>query len=425
MTMHAALQVENVTKLYSRDHKQSVRAGLLDMVRELALLAPRAEPRQEGEFLALDRVSFQLLPGQALGIVGRNGAGKSTLLKLISNLVRPSAGSIMVSGRVAALIELGAGFHPLLSGRENIRFFASMLGIPDAAISREFDNIVEFADVGAFIDAPLRVYSSGMRARLGFSVAVHFAPGIFLVDEALAVGDAAFRAKCYRKISELLENGTALVLVSHNPQLLLATCTRGLLLEGGRVSYDGTIQEALRRYEASLLPPGSGPVLSRWQESANADSTSRELRITSIFLRDAEERIINALRTGEPGMICVRCVAKRAFAALSMGAIIRFLNAGSEPFLFMSARLDKHEFSVPVGESELRLRFLPTGLRSGLYSAKITVQAPPFATLDCVERVDFLVQSEADIGASMYFQPHSWETRIVAVQEAENAPEPT
>jgi len=199
-------------------------------------------------FYALRDVDLTVHSGETLGIVGKNGSGKSTVLKLIAGVMAPSQGEVHVYGRVSPLIELGAGFHPDLTGRENVHLNASILGMPSRDIRARFHDIVDFAELWDFIETPVKRYSSGMYMRLGFSVAIHSDPDILLVDEVLAVGDAVFGEKCLAKIREFQERGVTIVIVSHALDTIREFCNRALLLHGGRVVLDGPPQEVTQRY---------------------------------------------------------------------------------------------------------------------------------------------------------------------------------
>ena len=199
-------------------------------------------------FYALRDVTFSIGRGETYGIIGRNGSGKSTVLKLIAGVTAPTEGEVWVTGRVSPLIELGAGFHPDLSGRENIDLNATILGMTGKEIRERFGEIVEFAELWDFIDTPVKRYSSGMYMRLGFSVAIHSDPEILLVDEVLAVGDVAFQEKCLAKMDEFKQRGITIVFVSHSMDLVRKFCERVLLLDGGRLVGDGTPEEITERY---------------------------------------------------------------------------------------------------------------------------------------------------------------------------------
>ena len=197
-------------------------------------------------FLAVNDVSFTVQQGESLGLMGLNGSGKSTLLKLINGIMRPDAGSVRTRGRIAGLIATGAGFHPQLSGRDNIYLNAAVLGMSEAETNRKFDAIVEFADVGKHLDSPVGHYSSGMFARLGFAVAIHVDSDIFLADEVLAVGDRPFKRKCLERMQEIRDSGRTLVYVSHAAGSVRKMCDRLIVLEQGSLGYDGPVAPGIR-----------------------------------------------------------------------------------------------------------------------------------------------------------------------------------
>ena len=210
-----------------------------------------------GRFFALKDVSFRLENGESMAVVGRNGAGKSTLLSLVAGLARPDCGRVKVEGRVAALLELGSGFHPDLTGLENLRLNASLLGLSRQRTEEVSGAIAEFADIGDFLREPLRTYSTGMLMRLAFAVAVHVDPDILIVDEVLAVGDQAFQAKCFERIQQFRAEGKTLLFVSHATRLVREICSRGLWLEHGRVAMDGSAVEVLEAYGGQAEANGS------------------------------------------------------------------------------------------------------------------------------------------------------------------------
>ncbi|MGH9660374.1 MAG: ABC transporter ATP-binding protein [Bryobacteraceae bacterium] len=241
------IECRGVSKVYDRTAgRRFVRTSLSAWLR-------RARPEP---FHALDGVSFRLARGHSLAIVGANGAGKSTLLSLIAGISQPDAGSISVEGSVAALLELGSGFHPDLTGAENIRLNASLLGLSRARTAEMMDSIVEFSGLREFIDEPLRTYSTGMGARLAFAVAVHVDPDILLIDEVFAVGDHAFQLKCTDRIRSFKQAGKTLVCVSHQSPLLEELCEEALWLDRGRVARYGSASDVIREYEAALPRTG-------------------------------------------------------------------------------------------------------------------------------------------------------------------------
>lgn len=241
-TFEEVIRLQGVSKRYRRRESDTLKEFLSAVVRRKA-----AEP----PFYALRDVSFSLRRGETLGVIGRNGSGKTTLLKLIANVTAPTAGRITVSGRVSALIQLGAGFHPDLTGRENVFLNGSILGMSRRRIRESYDSIVEFAELREFMDTPVKRYSSGMFTRLAFAVAVHSQPEVFLIDESLSVGDAAFREKCYARMRQFQASGGTMVLVSHDLEAIASFCDRALYLDEGRLLFDGPAEEAIARYAAS------------------------------------------------------------------------------------------------------------------------------------------------------------------------------
>lgn len=253
--------IESVSKSYLVGHKQTERyLSLRDTIaREARGIGSKLRDAVRGqqvvqgdileEFWALKDVSFEVGQGEIVGIVGRNGAGKSTLLKILSRITEPTNGKIKLFGRVASLLEVGTGFHPELSGRENIYLNGAILGMSRREIRRKFDEIVTFAEVERFLDTPVKRYSSGMYVRLAFAVAAHLEPEILLVDEVLAVGDAAFQQKCLGKIESVAaKEGRTVIFISHNMDALLNLCTRGVFLSDGKVVCEGSIKEVVERY---------------------------------------------------------------------------------------------------------------------------------------------------------------------------------
>jgi lipopolysaccharide transport system ATP-binding protein len=251
-----AIKVEGLGKKYLIQHQASGRryATLRDVLAEKAksLFRTRHSPpvtrHSVEEFWALQDVSFEVKPGEVVGIIGRNGAGKSTLLKLLSRITEPTAGRVRLRGRVASLLEVGTGFHPELTGRENIFLNGAVLGMHRVEIKKKFDEIVAFAEVEKFLDTPVKRYSSGMYVRLAFAVAAHLEPEILIVDEVLAVGDAEFQKKCLGKMNDISRGGRTILFVSHNMAATRQLCSRCILLMAGQVMVDGMVGEAIGAY---------------------------------------------------------------------------------------------------------------------------------------------------------------------------------
>ncbi|XZE51425.1 ABC transporter ATP-binding protein [Planctomycetaceae bacterium SH139] len=241
------VDVEHVSKRYCRDLKRSLWYGVRDLASEFAGQSASDSELRPGEFWAVDDVSFQLRRGECLGLIGPNGAGKSTLLKMLNGLIKPDSGRVRIRGRVGALIELGAGFHPVLTGRENIYVNGSILGMSKREIEHQLDEIIDFAEIGDAIDAPVQTYSSGMKVRLGFAIASEMRPDVLIIDEVLAVGDAGFRTKCYNKISQLMQD-TAVIFVSHSMPHVSRLADRTIVLQGGSCTFQGVTPEAINAY---------------------------------------------------------------------------------------------------------------------------------------------------------------------------------
>lgn len=238
--MSVAIEVQNLNKQFVLRHTRSMKEAVV------WLLKGRKGDLAK-KFHALHDINLEIRQGEAVALLGLNGSGKSTLLKHISGVMLPDTGSVRTRGKVAGLIEVGAGFHHDLSGRDNVYLNAAILGMTEAQIKDQFDSIVEFAEIGEFIDTEVRFYSSGMYLRLAFSVAVHTNPEVFLVDEILAVGDEPFQKKCLAKIQELADEGKTLVVVSHDLDLVGRICQRGVLLERGEIIFDGPVADGISR----------------------------------------------------------------------------------------------------------------------------------------------------------------------------------
>jgi lipopolysaccharide transport system ATP-binding protein len=254
----------------------------------------RDSRRVEGDlFRALEDVSFEVRRGEILGIIGANGAGKSTLLKVLSRITAPTGGRVRLVGRVASLLEVGTGFHPELTGRENIYLNGAILGMSRAEVARKFDEIVDFAEIRDFVDTPVKRYSSGMYVRLAFSVAAHLESEILLVDEVLAVGDLSFQKKCIGKMEGVGASGRTILFVSHNMATIENLCTRALVLKDGRVDFQGDVNTGIRHYHTYFEETGGSNL-----ESAKRMGDGR-LRITEAWLADRRDNRLTILRSGD------------------------------------------------------------------------------------------------------------------------------
>ncbi len=276
MSERNVVEVENVSKKYCRNLKRSLRYGVRDLFSEFTgNSGATREKLRPGEFFAIDHISFGVRPGECVALLGPNGAGKSTLLKMLAGLFKPDTGKITIKGRLGALIELGTGFNPILSGRENVFVNGTLLGLSKNEIKARFDEMVEFAELAHVIDEPVRTYSSGMRLRLGFSVAAHLRPQVLLIDEVLAVGDVGFRMKCFQHILELVDEGLALIIVSHAVGQLNRVCNRSIVLHNHQMVFDGDFPEGAALYEKLLIDDRP----QRKSPTASGQASLEEVRI--------------------------------------------------------------------------------------------------------------------------------------------------
>ena len=292
--MSAIIEAKHVSKSFRLGGKggyQSLRETLGNVVRF-------RRGKKVAPFWALDDVNFAIRPGEAVGIIGRNGAGKSTLLKILSRITSPTKGEVRLRGRIAALLEVGTGFHPELTGRENIFLNGAIMGMQRAEIRRHFDEIVAFADVEKFLDTPVKRYSSGMYVRLAFAVAAHLQPEILVVDEVLAVGDASFQRKCLGKMQDVASGGRTVLVVSHNMAAITRLCTRAILLRDGRVAQDGRVESVVAEYLGGSF--GESPVEIDYTGSArqpgNEHARLLAARVTSRSMDSAVTDIRDAVR---------------------------------------------------------------------------------------------------------------------------------
>lgn len=301
-----AVQVRDLSKLYhigsSQKHHKRLGYQLADMLasplrRTSALLrrGAGAGADSNGTIWALEDVSFDIQSGEVVGIIGRNGAGKSTLLKILSQITEPTDGSATLFGRVGSLLEVGTGFHPELTGRENLYLNGAILGMRKTEIEDKFDEIVAFAEIDKFLDTPVKHYSSGMYVRLAFAVAAHLEPEILLVDEVLAVGDIAFQRKCLGKMSNVAKEGRTVLFVSHNMALMQKLCQRGILLQGGKVAADTSMAEAADIYLQSL------EVAKAQQLHERGDRRGRgRVKLMEVEILNRSSQSAGSLRTGQP-----------------------------------------------------------------------------------------------------------------------------
>lgn len=399
----SAIEFDNVRKAYRR---QWGRGSLRDAIPQMLGRVVGRDGQREDLLWALDGVSFEVEGGETLGLIGPNGAGKTTILKLLSRIIQPTSGHIRVGGRVAALIQLGAGFHPDLTGRENVYLNGAILGLRRSEIDQQFDRIVEFSELGEFIDMPVKRYSSGMYVRLGFSVAAHVDPDVLLIDEVLAVGDQMFKDKCVQRVKSFREAGKTMVVVSHNKELIQKLCSRTILLHKGRMVYQGPTQEALDRYHtgfASRALPSGG----RGEADVAAD---REVEIFQVELLDEEDRICHSFFAGQPMVVRIRF---RANEAVTDPVFYSRIRSGYKILHGTStARSDIQSHFEPGEEGVAEARYDSLNLLNGEYNINVGVKRDHFSpfTFDQIDAaVRFRVASRFDQGGATVYLPHRWD----------------
>lgn len=311
--MDVAIKVENISKLYRLGMKEKIHDSLgstiIDFIKspisnfntyrslyDFRDVQRNDDQNSEDILWALKDVSFQVKPGEVIGIIGRNGAGKSTLLKVLSKITTPTSGRAKVFGRISSLLEVGTGFHPELTGRENVFLNGTILGMRKKEVAQKFDQIVDFAGVEKFIDTPVKRYSSGMKVRLGFAVAAHLEPDILIIDEVLAVGDAEFQRKCLNKMEDVGKTGRTVLFVSHNMAAVTRLCERSLLIEKGKVIADGRSDDIVKDYLCSDLGTSAA---REWDDIETAPG-GESARLRAVKVRSKDGRISDTLDIRKP-----------------------------------------------------------------------------------------------------------------------------
>jgi len=291
------VKVEGLSKKFCKDLKTSLWYGVKDLVANV-LGNKATRTLRDKEFWAVRDVSFELRRGECLGLIGHNGAGKSTLLKILNGLINPDEGKVTINGRVGALIELGAGFNPILTGRENIYNNGAVLGFTKTEIAAKVEEIIDFSEIREFIDMPVQNYSSGMKVRLGFAVAAQMEPDVLIIDEVLAVGDVAFRMKCYSKIISLMNKNIAIIFVSHSVSQILRVCNKAMTLDHGEIKYIGDVTMAIVKYEELYL--------NKKIQEIKSDSVIKESFIREVSLQDNSEEGNFEFNTGDDVIVVIK-----------------------------------------------------------------------------------------------------------------------
>jgi lipopolysaccharide transport system ATP-binding protein len=362
--MHPAIRIENVTKCFRLGSRVQ---GGLNLTERLTSLFRRAQTSAT-EFWALKGVSFEVKTGELIGIIGRNGAGKSTLLKVLSRIVEPTGGRAEIRGRVGSLLEVGTGFHPELTGRENIYLNGSVLGMSRREIGRNFDAIVNFSGIEQFLDTPVKRYSSGMYVRLAFSVAIHLEPEILIVDEVLAVGDGEFQRKCFQKMDEIRRTGRTVLVVSHNLGAIQTLCTRAVQLEQGQVVGQGDVAEQVASYLARLTAASKRPL---------ADRTDREgvgrVRVVGLIFQNTRGEPIECAVCGDELRLVVRCEAEPDLRVETVG--LSCWSADGVKLFHVDTAQRGHGYDRRGPERDYVCCFPRLPLAPGLYHWNVMVKA--------------------------------------------------
>jgi lipopolysaccharide transport system ATP-binding protein len=374
MNMFTAIRVENLGKRY-RLGEGSQRASY-HTVRESLVGAPAAllrrmrdGARNDGrrEFWALKGIGFEVSPGEVVGIIGPNGAGKSTLLKILSRITKPTVGRAMLSGRVGSLLEVGTGFHPELTGRENIYLNGAILGMRRREVERKFDEIVDFAGIEDFLDTPVKRYSSGMFVRLAFAVAAHLESEIVLVDEVLAVGDLQFQRKCLDKMDDVARGGRTVLLVSHNMAAIESLCSRVLLIDGGRVVRDGDASEAIRTYIELARHLASVPIAERTDRLGDGSARILQIEVQDLSLSPRTEH-----RMGDGIRVVLRIRTERPLPLVCVGLLFE-THQGQSLFGVRTSLADSHVF-LPRGVTTVTCEIPSMPLIPGRYHIHAVVR---------------------------------------------------
>jgi lipopolysaccharide transport system ATP-binding protein len=357
------ITVEGVSKKFIISHEaperyKSLRDVMADKVKGMVGNGKKRMTESREEFYALEDINFDVYPGDRMGIIGRNGAGKSTLLKILSRITEPSKGRITIRGRVASLLEVGTGFHPELTGRENVFLNGAILGMGRAEIKKKFDEIVAFAEVEKFLDTPVKRYSSGMYVRLAFAVAAHLEPEILIVDEVLAVGDAEFQKKCLGKMKDVSEGGRTVLFVSHNMTAIKSLCNKGILLKNGKVSSRGDINSVTNSYQL-LFSPATKALF----EADSKISGNNKISLKSIELENGNE--LGGFFINEPLLIKVSFTNKEISTPININL---FFNAPDGTNIFATCSDSK---VYDKGNVDLRCKIPANFLNENIYNIDI------------------------------------------------------
>ncbi len=362
--MNPILQIENISKRFRISHELQPYLSLREQVGQL--FSGKKSKRTE-EFWALKDISFNVNAGESVGIIGKNGAGKSTLLKILSKITPPTSGKIISRGRIASLLEVGTGFHPELSGRENIFLNGSILGMKRIEIQDKFDEIVEFSSVAKFLDTPLKHYSSGMQLRLAFAVAAFLEPEILIIDEVLAVGDTEFQKKCMGKMDEVSKSGRTILFVSHNMAAIQNLCLKCIFLRSGSLVRAGTTDQIVSQYLQPSTANHSIELANRKDRSGNG-----AIRFVSVTLKDEAGNQVDLLQSGKSGSLNLNFNITSSSELNNFHVSVGVDDQNGHRITIFSNEVTNQQFNQVKGESgtvEIALSKIP--FRAGLYTFTI------------------------------------------------------
>jgi lipopolysaccharide transport system ATP-binding protein len=371
-----AISVQGLSKRFRIGAKESSADSLLQSIAH-SLSAPfrnyknlkkltRFDKEDETVFWALKDINFEVKRGEVLGIIGHNGAGKSTLLKILSRITEPTSGEIQLNGRVSSLLEVGTGFHPDLTGRENVFMNGTILGMTKKEIDRKFDEIVEFSGVEQYIDTPVKFYSSGMKIRLGFAVAAHLEPEILIVDEVLSVGDIGFQRKCLGKMNEVAGSGRTVLFVSHNMAAVENLCTEGMLLDHGKSIFLGSVHDVVRQYISIFRPQDNKAFFTQ----ATKRSGSGIAQFKSFWFENKESRRVELVKSGETILLNFRIESKKELQHVDIGFSIHREEDDQLLFILYSSYTGKF-FELKEGENDLTCTINSLPLPEGRFLVKV------------------------------------------------------
>jgi lipopolysaccharide transport system ATP-binding protein len=412
MDRETVISVEHVSKKYCRSLRKSMYYGAVDIGKNILGTSSRSERLRKDEFWALNDISFEVKRGEALGIIGPNGSGKTTLLKLLNGIFWPDKGRITVKGRVGALIELGAGFHPLLTGRENIYINAAILGMTKTEVDEKFDEIIEFADIGNFIDTPVKFYSSGMFVRLGFAVAVHCEPDILLVDEVLAVGDKDFQMKCYQKMHQITKNGTTIILVSHNEYTIRERTKNCLYLRHGTVKFSGPGEEAVRLYMKEVLESTTKNVAVDTITREVEPRLRKKAEIISLKFFDGNWNEMSFIESGQELNIVFECQIIEKMSDPIFG--VNFYADGGFMYCANSNYENVALGDLPLGKVKIRIKIPCLHLPNNNYRCSAVIAEESAANLVDWQNMNYkLVVGRAKNARGSIKLPTEWEVEKI------------